>query len=148
MNSLWSGHRIRCARIRGELTEYAGLTCILQHHQVLGETYFAVDPETVRFEVWSSDLSDGSDRSDTTNMRSTTMRKKIDFTLNLIPLASGGWNFDLQAVGPLHAPGYYSPLASYISPERAIRRAREHAARLALSAGGTIGNLRISRGEI
>ena len=64
MNSLWSGCRPRCARIRGELTEYAGLTCILQHHPVLGETYFAVDPETLRIEVWSSDGSDRSDRSD------------------------------------------------------------------------------------
>ena len=64
MTALWSGHRIRCARIRGELTEYAGQTCIMQHHPVLGETYFAVDPETIRFEVWSSDRSDPSDRSD------------------------------------------------------------------------------------
>lgn len=72
------------------------------------------------------------------------MRKRIDFTLNLIPQASGGWNFDLQSVGSGITPGYHSPLASYISPERAIRRAREHAARLALSAGGTIGSLRIT----
>ena len=75
------------------------------------------------------------------------MRKRINFTLNLIPLASGGWNFDLQAVGSGITSGYHSPLASYISPERAIRRAREHAARLALSACGTIGNLRITRGQ-
>ena len=36
------------------------------------------------------------------------MRRKIDFTLTLIPLASGGWNFDLQAVGSGITPGYYS----------------------------------------
>ena len=72
------------------------------------------------------------------------MRRRIDFTLNLIPLASGGWNFDLQAVGSGITPGYYSPLASYISPERAIRRAREHASRIALSAGATIGRFQVT----
>lgn len=55
MTALWSGHRIRCARIRGELTEYAGLPFIMQRHPVLGETYFAVDPETIRFEVYHAD---------------------------------------------------------------------------------------------
>ena len=72
------------------------------------------------------------------------MRKKIDFDLHLIPLASGGWNFRLQAAGPLHAPGYYSPLASYIEQERAIRQAREHAARIARRFGAGIGNIRIT----
>ena len=72
------------------------------------------------------------------------MRRKSDFDLNLIPLESGGWNFWLQAVGPLHAPGYYSPLASYIDQERAIRQAREHASIIVRRFGGTIGNLRIS----
>ena len=75
------------------------------------------------------------------------MRKKIDFALNLIPLESGGWNFDLQTVTPWITDGYFSPLASYISPERAIRRAREHAARIVRRFGGTIGNLQITRGE-
>ena len=64
MTALWSGHRVNCARVRGELTEYAGLFCIIQRHPVLGETFFAVDPETIRIEVWSSDRSDPSDRSD------------------------------------------------------------------------------------
>ena len=75
------------------------------------------------------------------------MRRKIDFTLNLIPLESGGWNFWLQAVGPLHAPGYYSPLASYIDPDRAVRQAREHASIIVRRFGGTIGNIQITRGE-
>lgn len=76
------------------------------------------------------------------------MRRKIDFTLNLIPLASGGWNFWLQAVGPLHAPGYYSPLASYIDQERAIRQAREHASIIVRRFGGTIGNIQITSDEV
>ena len=76
------------------------------------------------------------------------MKSKIDFTLKLIPLTSGGWNFWLQAVGPLHAPGYYSPLASYIDQERAVSQAREHAARIVRRFGGTIGNIQITRGEI
>ena len=76
------------------------------------------------------------------------MRRKIDFRLYLIPLASGGWNFWLQAVGPLHTPGYFSPLASYIDPDRAVRQAREHAARIVRRFGGTIGNIQITRGEI
>ncbi len=75
------------------------------------------------------------------------MRKRINFTLNLIPLASGGWNFWLQAVRPLHAPGYYSPLASYIDQERAVRQAREHASIIVRRFGGTIGNIQITRGE-
>ena len=72
------------------------------------------------------------------------MRKRINFTLNLIPLASGGWNFELQAVGSGITPGYYSPLASYIDEERAIMKAREHASRIALSAGARIGRFRIT----
>ena len=55
MTALWSGNRFRCARVRGELTEYAGQTCIMQHHPVLGETYFAVDPETLILEVYHAD---------------------------------------------------------------------------------------------
>ena len=55
MTALWSGCRPHCARVRGELTEYAGLTCIMQRHPVLGETYFAVDPETIRIEVYHAD---------------------------------------------------------------------------------------------
>ena len=75
------------------------------------------------------------------------MRRKIDFTLKLIPLASGGWNFSLHAVGPGRTPGYYSPLAGYISEERAIRQAREHASIIVRRFGGTIGNILITRGE-
>ena len=52
MTALWSGCRPHCARVRGELTEYAGQTCIMQQHPVLGKTYFAVNPETVRIEVY------------------------------------------------------------------------------------------------
>ena len=29
MNALWSGCRLHCARVRGELTEYNGLPCIM-----------------------------------------------------------------------------------------------------------------------
>ena len=65
--------------------------------------------------------------------------------MNLIGLESGGWNFDLNSVSHPDCY-YYSPLASYISPERAIRRAREHARRLALSAGARIGKFRITEG--
>ena len=55
MTTLWSGHRPVCATVRGELTEYNGLPCIMQHHPVTGETYFAVDPETIRIEVYHAD---------------------------------------------------------------------------------------------
>ena len=72
------------------------------------------------------------------------MRRRIDFNLTLIPLECGAYNFRLQADGRGRMPGYYSPLASYISPERAIRRAREHASRIALSAGARIGRFRIT----
>ena len=58
MTALWSGCRPHCARVRGELTEYAGQTCIMQQHPVLGATYFAVDPETVRIEVYHGDNED------------------------------------------------------------------------------------------
>ena len=71
------------------------------------------------------------------------MKRKIDFDLNLIPLESGGWNFDLNSVSHPDCY-YYSPLASYITQERAIHRAREHARRLALSAGARIGRFRIT----
>lgn len=72
------------------------------------------------------------------------MKRRIDFTLNLIPLASGGWNFKLQAVGSGITPGYHSPLASYIDPERAVRQAREHASLIARRFSGTIGKIQIS----
>ena len=73
------------------------------------------------------------------------MRKKIDFDLHLIGLESGGWNFYLQAVNPAWITrGYFSPLASYITQERAIHQAREHAGRIALSAGARIGRFRIT----
>ena len=73
------------------------------------------------------------------------MRKRINFTLNLIPLASGGWNFDLQVLDPAWiADGYFSPLASYIDEERAITNARRIAAQIALSAGGTIGRFQVT----
>ena len=75
------------------------------------------------------------------------MKRKIDFDLNLIPLESGGWNFYLQAVGPWITDGYFSPLASYIDPERAVRQAREHASIIVRRFGGTIGKIRITRGE-
>ena len=76
------------------------------------------------------------------------MRKKIDFDLNLIPLECGAYNFRLQADGWGRMPGYFSPLASYITQERAIHRAREHASRIARSAGARIGRFRITGGEI
>ena len=73
------------------------------------------------------------------------MKRKIDFILTLIPLGpSGAYNFRLQAVGNGWAPGYYSPLASYIDGSRAIMKAREHASRIALSAGARIGRFRIT----
>ena len=76
------------------------------------------------------------------------MRRKIDFTLNLIPLASGGWNIDLQVLDPAWiADGYFSPLASYIDKERAITNARRIAAQIARQSGASIGNIRITRGE-
>ncbi|MBQ9335765.1 MAG: hypothetical protein IJS14_00520 [Lentisphaeria bacterium] len=76
------------------------------------------------------------------------MKRKIDFRLYLIPLTSGGWNFYLQAVDPAWiTDGYFSPLASYIDPERAVRQAREHASIIVRRFGGTIGNIRITRGE-
>ena len=55
MTALWSGCRPHCARVRGELTEYVGLPFIRQRHPVLGTVYFAVDPETIRFEVYHAD---------------------------------------------------------------------------------------------
>ena len=72
------------------------------------------------------------------------MRRKIDFTLKLIPLESGGWNFWLSTDDDHLKSGYYSPLSSYINPERAVRQAREHAGRIALSAGARIGRFRIT----
>lgn len=77
------------------------------------------------------------------------MRRRIEFELNLIPLESGGWNFYLQAVNPPWITrGYFSPLASYITQERAIHRAREHASRIARSAGARIGRFRITAGTL
>jgi len=76
------------------------------------------------------------------------MRKRINFTLNLIPLASGGWNFWLSSADDHILSGYFSPLASYIDPERAVRQAREHAAQIARRIGAGIGNIQITRGEI
>ena len=70
------------------------------------------------------------------------MRRKIDFTLNLIPLECGAYNFLLTAGHGCR--GYFSPLASYITQERAIHRAREHASRIARSAGARIGKFRIT----
>lgn len=52
MTALWSGCRPHCERVRGELIEYAGLTCIFLQHPNLGKTYFAVDPDSVRIEVY------------------------------------------------------------------------------------------------
>ena len=76
------------------------------------------------------------------------MKRKIDFTLKLIPLTSGGWNFWLSSADDHILSGYFSPLASYIEPERAVRQAREHAARIARRFGAGIGNIQITRGEI
>ena len=52
MTTLWSGCRPHCARVRGTLTEYGGLTCIFQLRPYLGFTFFIVDPETIRIEVY------------------------------------------------------------------------------------------------
>lgn len=76
------------------------------------------------------------------------MKRKIDFRLYLIPLASGGWNFWLSSADDHIRSGYFSPLASYIDPERAVRQAREHAAQIARRIGAGIGNIQITRGEI
>jgi len=76
------------------------------------------------------------------------MRRRIDFNLTLIPLECGAYNFRLQSDGRGRMPGYYSQLASYITQERAIHRAREHASRIARSAGARIGRFRITGGEI
>ena len=70
------------------------------------------------------------------------MRRRMDFELHLIPLETGGYNCDLKAAG-LRDSCYFSPLASYISRERAIRRAREHASRFARKSGAGIGSFRI-----
>jgi len=52
MNALWSGCRIGRPRIRGALFCLAGEPFIMYRHPVLGETFFAVDPETIRIEVY------------------------------------------------------------------------------------------------
>lgn len=72
------------------------------------------------------------------------MRRKIDFTLDLIPLASGAWNFRLQAVGPGRMPGYFSPQASYLNRERAIQWARYHASLIVRQFSSTIGSFHIT----
>ena len=52
MTALWSGCRPHCERVRGELTEYGGVPVIMDRHPFFGGVYFAVDPATVRFEVY------------------------------------------------------------------------------------------------
>ena len=73
--------------------------------------------------------------------------RKIDFNLYLIPLESGGYNFDLKVAGPVRTPGYFSPLASYIDRARAIRWARHHAQIIVRQFNTAIGNIQITRGE-
>ena len=77
------------------------------------------------------------------------MKRRIDFILTLIPLGpSGAYNFRLQAVGNGWAPGYYSPLASYIDGSRAIMKAHEHAGRIAREHGAVVGKFRITAGTL
>ena len=48
----YSGCRRNCARISGRRVVFAGLTCIAFIHPVLGFTFFVVDEDSIRLEVY------------------------------------------------------------------------------------------------
>lgn len=52
MKRVYSGVRPGCARVRGRLVYVAGIPFIVRRAPVLGWTYFAVDPESIRLEVY------------------------------------------------------------------------------------------------
>ena len=48
----YSGCKRNCARISGRRVVFAGLTCIAFIHPVLGFTFFVVDEDSIRLEVY------------------------------------------------------------------------------------------------
>ena len=48
----YSGCRRNCARISGRRVVFAGLTCIAFIHPVLGFTFFVVDEDSIKLEVY------------------------------------------------------------------------------------------------
>ena len=54
-------------------------------------------------------------------------KRKMDFRLEIFRTTTGAYNFRLLAIPYGTGRGYFSPLASYISAERARTYARYHA---------------------
>ena len=54
-------------------------------------------------------------------------KRKMDFRLEIFRTSTGAYNFRLLAIPYGTGRGYFSPLASYISAERARTYARYHA---------------------
>ena len=50
LKRIYSGKRPGCARVRGRLVYVAGIPFIVRRAPVLGWTYFAVDPDSIRLE--------------------------------------------------------------------------------------------------
>ena len=52
MKRVYSGKRPHCARVTGRLVLLVGMTFIVRKHPLLGWTYFAVEPDSIRLEVY------------------------------------------------------------------------------------------------
>ena len=75
-------------------------------------------------------------------------KRKMDFRLEIFRTTTGANNFRLLAVPCSSGRGYFSPLASYISAERARAYARYHAGIIAHQYRCAVGQINDAAGAV
>lgn len=75
-------------------------------------------------------------------------KRKMDFRLEIFNTSTGAYNFRLLAIPYGTGRGYFSPLASYISAERARAYARYHAGIIAHHCRCAVGQINDAAGAV
>lgn len=75
-------------------------------------------------------------------------KRKMDFRLEIFNTSTGVYNFRLLAIPYGTGRGYFSPLASYISAERARTYARYHACIIAHQYRCAVGQINDAAGAV
>lgn len=75
-------------------------------------------------------------------------KRKMDFRLEIFRTTTGAYNFRLLAIPYDTGRGYFSPLASYISAERARTYARYHAGIIAFRYRCAVGQINDAAGSV
>ena len=75
-------------------------------------------------------------------------KRKMDFRQEIFRTTTGAYNFRLLAVPYGTGRGYFSPLASYISAERARTYARYHAGIIAHQYRCAVGQINDAAGAV